>query len=80
MVEKVVIEITGEKAILKLLGGDGKELNRAVTEPGDGGLITTHVKGAFDEMDEDVLPEELLEALESGFYVEEILWALEEMH
>lgn len=80
MVEKVTIEITGEKAILKLLDGDGKELNRAVTVPEDNGLITTHVKGAFDEMDEDVLPEALLEALESGFYVEEILWALEELH
>lgn len=79
MVEKVTIEITGEKAVVRLLNGEGKELNHSVTVPEEQGLVTRYAKGPFDEMDEEVLPEELLEALDSGFFVEEVLWALEEL-
>ncbi|UPI12703.1 hypothetical protein [Bacillus phage SBSphiJ4] len=79
MVEKVTIEITGKKAVVRLLDEDGKELNHSVTVPEERGLVTRYAKGSFEDMDEEVLPEELWEALDSGFFVEEVLWALEEL-
>ncbi|UPI13437.1 hypothetical protein [Bacillus phage SBSphiJ7] len=79
MVEKVTIEITGEKAVVRLLDGDGKELNHAVTVPEERGLVTRYAKEPFDEMDEEVLTNEVLEALGSDFFIYEVLWALEEL-
>ncbi|AXH71237.1 hypothetical protein BSP36_193 [Bacillus phage BSP36] len=76
MVEKVTIEITGGGAVVRLLDGEGKELNRAVHTPTDMGSSTSYAKGTFEDMDEDVLTTPLWEALDNNFFVHDVLRAL----
>ncbi|WCS69304.1 hypothetical protein Goe20_01870 [Bacillus phage vB_BsuM-Goe20] len=76
MVEKVTIEITDEKAVVRLLDRKGEVINSSVRTLTDTGSIVKYEKDNFEYMDDNVLTTPLWEALEDNFFVHGVLTAL----
>ncbi|MDU0154007.1 hypothetical protein [Bacillus cabrialesii] len=76
MIKKITIEITEERAIVKLLDENGKEINGSETVPTEDGTRITYAKEDFEEMDDEIMPEDLWEALEQNFFIHDVLTAM----
>ncbi|MFH6685246.1 hypothetical protein RI119_20625 [Bacillus amyloliquefaciens] len=77
MINKVVIEITAEKGIVKLFNENAEEINRQETSPTESGSSIQYTGADFEDMTaEEGMTDELWEALEQNFYVHDVLTAM----
>ncbi|MCY9198105.1 hypothetical protein MOE86_15610 [Bacillus atrophaeus] len=77
MIKKITIEITEEKAIVKLLDENGEEMNRSETLPTESGTRTKYKGVDFEDMtEEEGMTDELWEALEQSNFMHDVLTAM----